>query len=432
MTYKEALDYLYSQLPMFNRQGAAAYKPGLERTLQLAELFGNPHEAYYRKIHVGGTNGKGTVSNLLASLLMERGLKVGLYTSPHLVDFRERIQINGSKIPKSYVASFVEVWKNSGSDIRPSFFELTFVLAMKFFEDADVDVAVIEVGLGGSLDSTNIIDSDLAVITNVSFDHTQFLGTTLPEIASEKAGIIKQYGGDVVIGEAEGEVREVFERRAEEMDVNITFAEDYPIVTGHHYDRVGNLIIETERWGELTLPLPGDYQLKNANTALAALDGIIDLGMPYDEETVQDGFKNVLRNTHFMGRWMKLNSKPLALCDSAHNVAGIRSVVSQLARMKRKDLRMIIGFVADKDIDSILDLMPADAIYYFTQADVPRALPVADLCAKATAKKLKGRSFDTPIEAYRAALGDAVDDDIVFVCGSMYMLGDLLAALGNK
>lgn len=429
MTYDQALNYLYNQLPMFQRQGATAYKPGLERTLSLAEAFGNPHEAPYRKIHVAGTNGKGTTSALLASLLMERGLTVGLYTSPHLVDFRERIRVNGRKVSKEFVIDFVEQCCPIVEQIQPSFFELTFVMAMKYFELMDVDVAVIEVGLGGRLDSTNIIEPTLCVITNIAFDHTQFLGNTLREIAAEKAGIIKPTA-DVVIGEAQGEVREVFERKAGEACVDITFAEDYPYVTGHRYDRDGNLVIATTEWGELTLPLPGDYQLRNANTVLAALGGIIDLGMPFDAEVVSAGFRHVVENTGIMGRWMRLNERPPAICDSAHNVAGFSYVVPQLQRLERTALRIVIGFVADKDISTILSLLPADAEYYFTQASVPRALPVAQLVARAEAAGLRGRAFATPIEAYRAALSDAAPTDVVYAGGSMYLLGDLLTALG--
>lgn len=317
MDYKESLDFLFAQLPMFSRVGAAAYKPGLERSYALAEYFGNPQRRL-RAVHVAGTNGKGSVSHLIASVLQSQGYKTGLYTSPHLVDFRERMRINGEMIPESKVIDFVERWQKGGyTGDKPSFFELTMMMAFDWFAAENVDYAVIEVGMGGRLDSTNILEPLLSVVTNISWDHTQFLGDTLPKIAAEKAGIIKS-GIPAVIGEAEGEVAEVFRRRAREVGTTLRQA----------FAEVAEAANEA-----LQCPLAGSYQKKNVNTARVAVDELRRAGVEISDEAVAAGFRNVIANTHLRGRWTIVEKSPLTICDTGHNEAGIRSNVAQLERL---------------------------------------------------------------------------------------------------
>lgn len=408
MDYQETLKYLYEQVPMFQRVGGAAYKEGLDNTLTLDAHFGHPHHSF-RTIHVAGTNGKGSVSHTLAAVLQSAGYKTGLYTSPHLVDFRERIRINGTPISKDYVVSFVEHERSFFEPLCPSFFELATAMAFKYFADEQVDVAVIEVGLGGRLDCTNIITPDLSIITNISFDHVQFLGNTLAKIAVEKAGIIKK-GIPVVIGETTPETKPVFMAKATEVGAPIYFAEennreDYP---GVEYE------------------LKGIYQEKNKRTLFTALPLLKEAGYHFDEENVREGFAHVVELTGLMGRWQKLHDHPTLVCDTGHNVGGITYVVEQLRQQSCNQLRIVIGMVNDKDISGVLALLPKEAIYYFTQASVNRALPAKQLLHLATEAGLKGKAYASVKNAVKAAMKESLPEDFIFVGGSNFIVADLL------
>lgn len=422
MTYPEAIQYLYNVTPVFEHVGASAYKPGLKTTHMLDQHYGHPHRLF-KTIHVAGTNGKGSCSHSLASILQEAGYKVGLYTSPHLVDFRERIRINGIPVDEKFVIEFVEGfihWNNNAEAssktpsaplLSPSFFELTTAMAFKYFAECQIDIAVIEVGLGGRLDCTNIITPILSVITNISFDHTQFLGNTLQEIASEKAGIIK-HGVPVVIGETVDETRDVFTRKALSLNAPIAFAEEF----------------------QTTLPLPdfelkGYYQERNLRTILCAANQLSKLGITFTEEEMTRGLLHVTQNTGLMGRWQTLNTNPLVICDTGHNVGGWQYLVPQIKAQPCKNLRMVFGMVDDKDISTVLNMLPKEAIYYFTQADNHRAIPANIVEEKANAIGLQGKSFTSVYDAYQHALLDADDKDFIFVGGSSYIVADLLTAL---
>lgn len=434
LQYKEALDFLYSQLPMFSRVGAAAYKPGLDRTIALDNLFGNPHSKF-RSIHVAGTNGKGSTSHMLAAVLQAHGYKTALYTSPHLVDFRERIRINGEMIPKEKVIEFTRRWKDCDSDINPSFFELTMTMAFDWFASENVDIAVIEVGMGGRLDSTNIITPALSVITNISFDHTQFLGSTLKEIAAEKAGIIKN-GIPVVIGEASAETEEVFKNKAEESSTPLTLAYNNPLISDIKENLSWGWDCISKSVGNFHLPLAGDYQQKNLNTVINAISLFPAVGIDINREDITNGLENVDKLTGLRGRWMRLSEKPLVICDTGHNQDGLRYNLSQLERIysRRSDkskLKMIIGFVADKDVDHILPLFPKDAEYYLTNAAIPRALKVEELQSKCEIAGIKGNAYRSVAEAYEAAMSESSPEDVIYVGGSTFVVADLLAAIDN-
>lgn len=434
LQYKEALDFLYSQLPMFSRVGAAAYKPGLDRTIALDNLFGNPHSRF-RSIHVAGTNGKGSTSHMLAAVLQAHGYKTALYTSPHLVDFRERIRINGEMIPKEKVIEFTRKWKDCDSDINPSFFELTMTMAFDWFASENVDIAVIEVGMGGRLDSTNIITPALSVITNISFDHTQFLGSTLKEIAAEKAGIIKN-GIPVVIGEASAETEDVFKNKAEESFAPLTLAYNNPLISDIKENLSWGWDCVSKSVGNFHLPLAGDYQKKNLNTVLNVISLFPSVGIDINKEDIINGLENVDKLTGLRGRWMRLSEKPLVICDTGHNQDGLRYNLSQLERIysRRSDkskLKMIIGFVADKDVDHILSLFPKDAEYYLTNAAIPRALKVEELQSKCEIAGIKGNAYRSVAEAYKAAISESSPDDVIYVGGSTFVVADLLAAIDN-
>ncbi|WP_373801677.1 bifunctional folylpolyglutamate synthase/dihydrofolate synthase [Bacteroides heparinolyticus] len=409
MDYQDTLTYLYNSTPMFQQVGGSAYKEGLENTLALDEHFGHPHRKF-RTIHVAGTNGKGSCSHTIAAILQEAGYSVGLYTSPHLVDFRERVRVNGQPIPEEYVIRFVEEERCFFEPLHPSFFELTTAMAFRYFADVEIDVAVIEVGLGGRLDCTNIIHPDLCIITNISLDHTQFLGNTLPQIAREKAGIIKS-GIPVVIGETTPETKSVFQKRAGEVNAPIYFAEengreDYP---GIEYE------------------LQGFYQKKNSRTILTALPLLKEAGYRLDEQSVRRGFAHVTELTGLMGRWQKLQNHPTLICDTGHNVGGITYIVEQLKQQAFHNLHIIIGMVNDKDIQGVLALLPEDAIYYFTQAGVKRALPANDLQKLAESAGLKGNCYPDVPSAVRAAQEKSLPEDFIFVGGSSFIVADLLA-----
>lgn len=427
--YEEALGFLFSQLPMFSRVGAAAYKPGLDTSIAIDDFFGNPHKTF-KSIHIAGTNGKGSTSHLIAAVLQSQGYKTALYTSPHLVDFRERMRVDGKMIPKEDVIEFVKRWKESGSELHPSFFELTMMMAFDWFAKQHVDYAVIEVGMGGRLDSTNIITPAMCVITNISNDHTQFLGDTLPKIASEKAGIIKK-GIPVVIGEADGEIREVFKDKAASCGAPVTFSEDTVRLYSIEESPAGGWECASKE-GRFHLGLAGDYQKKNINTVLHSIDILRETGIEISDESVVNGIENVEELTGLRGRWSKLQDNPLVIADTGHNIAGISYNMGQLRRVmesrQNATLRIVIGFVADKAIDKILKLLPAGAEYYITNAQIPRALPAGKLKERFTEAGLDGRVFKNVGEAYSAALNEATTDDVIFIGGSTFIVADFLAS----
>lgn len=428
MTYQEALDFLYVQLPVFQRIGADAYKPGLDTSLRLAEAMGNPHRSF-KSVHVGGTNGKGSTSHTLAAILQQSGYRVGLYTSPHLVDFRERMRVDGEMISREEVVDFVGRYLAAGLDLHPSFFELTMMMAFEFFKRREVDVAIIEVGLGGRLDSTNIITPELSVITNISFDHTQFLGDTLEKIAAEKAGIIKP-GVPVVIGESAGSVREVFAGKAALENAPIRYADDAPL-----YDEAvtDGMVIRYHGtpYGDLRGELSGECQKKNTATILNAVDELAGMGWNITPEAVRRGFADVCGLTGLMGRWMKTGDSPLVICDTGHNSGGWEYLSRQIASCPGRK-HIVIGFVNDKAIDHILGMMPREATYYFTRASVDRALPAETLAAQAEKTGLKGEAYSTVDEAVEAAIGNAGEGDTVFIGGSTFVVADYLASHGAE
>lgn len=410
MDYQNTLTYLYNSVPMFQQVGGSAYKEGLENTRTLDEHFAHPHRSF-RTIHVAGTNGKGSCSHTLAAILQEAGYRVGLYTSPHLVDFRERIRINGKPISEEYVIRFVEEERSFFEPLHPSFFELTTAMAFRYFADEKVDVAVIEVGLGGRLDCTNIICPDLCIITNISLDHTQFLGSTLAQIAGEKAGIIKS-GIPVVIGETTPETKPVFQQKAQEACAPIYFAEEN----------------DREDYPGVEFELKGLYQTKNKRTILTALPLLKEAGYRLDEQSVRSGFAHVVELTGLMGRWQKLQDSPTLICDTGHNVGGIACIVEQLRQQSYRQLHIVIGMVNDKDVRGVLALLPKDAVYYFTKASVKRALPEEELQVLAAAAGLKGNTYPDVPAAVRAAQEKSLPEDFIFVGGSSFIVADLLAS----
>lgn len=424
--YNETIDWLFNQVPMFQNVGAGAYKPGLEGVTRLAEAFGMPHEKF-RTIHVGGTNGKGSTSSLLASVLTESGRRTGLFTSPHLIDFRERIRIDGRMIPKEDVVNFIDRYRAMNLGMEPSFFELTTVMAFDWFARKGVDIAVIEVGLGGRLDSTNIITPQISIITNISLDHTALLGNTPVEIAGEKAGIIKP-GVPAVIGYADDDVLEVFQNKAKSGLSRLVYAPLWPQFSEYvrHDDHI---LYKNTPWGNLSCPLTGDCQPENANTALSALD-VLHF---HDSEAVVRGFANVMANTGLMGRWTTLSEQPRVICDTGHNAGGWEHLAPRLAKIAaRGELHMVLGFVNDKDVATILSMMPADARYYFATPSVKRGRSADDLRDEAAGHGLEGSSHPSVAEAYEEALRSASPDATVFVGGSTFVVADLLTYLKSK
>lgn len=413
MTYKETIEYLFNSTPVFEHVGASAYKPGLQTTEILDAHYGHPHKNF-KTIHIAGTNGKGSVSHSLASILQEAGYKVGLYTSPHLIDFRERIRVNGIPVSEEYVIRFVEDFKHLNSKrihpLSPSFFELTTALAFKYFAEEKIDIAVIEVGLGGRLDCTNIITPILSVITNISFDHTQFLGNTLAQIASEKAGIIK-HQVPVVIGETTKETRPVFENKAKEMDAPIFFAEEMDRSECDQYD----------------FELKGSYQKKNLRTILCATKRL-----PFiHPEHIQKGLTNVCKNTGLMGRWQTLSTHPLIICDTGHNVGGWKYLAPQISSVPCDRLHIVFGMVDDKDIRNVLSMLPKNAVYYFTQANNHRAIPAQQVGELAKEYGLSGNTYPTVAQAYEEAKSSASENDFIFIGGSSYIVADLLCHISK-
>lgn len=430
MTYDETLRYLYASAPLFQQIGAGAYKEGLETTRTLDAHFGHPHRKYLT-IHIGGTNGKGTCSHSVAAVLQAAGYRVGLYTSPHLVDFRERIRVDGVPMPEAYVVDFVARERSFFEPLRPSFFELTTAMAFKYFADAAVDIAVVEVGLGGRLDCTNIVQPVLSVVTNISLDHTQFLGHTLAAIAGEKAGIFKA-GTPAVVGEATPETRPVFTDAAARVGASLVFAEDAPEVLAVSRDAADEWRFESRTFGSVRSSLTGAYQERNMNTLLTALRELGRAGVRFSADDVRAGLAQVQATTGLRGRWETLRQAPTVVCDTGHNVGAWQYLAPQLRAQRCRRLRVVFGMAGDKDVRSVLALLPRDAAYYFTQASVRRALPAADLLREAEACGLAGAAYPTVASAYTQALADADADDFLFVGGSSFVVADLLAFLQSS
>ena len=428
MKYKMALDYMYSQLPMFQRIGAAAYKANLDNTLALCTLNNNPYRDF-PAIHIAGTNGKGSVSHMLASIMQEDGLKTGLFTSPHLRDFRERMKIDGEMIPESFVVDYIERYREDFDRIQPSFFEMTFCMAMKWFSESKIDIAIVETGMGGRLDSTNVITPLLSVITNISLDHTQFLGASLPEIAREKAGIIKREV-PTVIGETLPESIEVFKNTAQQLNAPLVIADQVVTVVkdGRHGDDhyMEATLFHSGYKTRIESPLLGNYQLKNLVTVAATVDLLKATYPRFEGLPMVSGIRNTLKNTNLLGRWQILNKKPLTICDIGHNHDGIAAVVNQLQTLEYSRLHFVIGMVNDKDIDGILALLPMNARYYFRQADIPRALDARELMEKAFEYELLGEVYASVKVAYEAACANAAENDVVFVGGSAFVVAEIL------
>ncbi len=427
MNYQQTVEYLFNATPVFEKVGASAYKEGLFNSEELDRHFHHPHR-HFKTIHIAGTNGKGSCSHTIASILQTDGYKVGLYTSPHLVDFRERIRVNGEPISEDYVVRFVEEERSFFEPLHPSFFELTTAMAFKYFADMEVDIAVIEVGLGGRLDCTNIITPILSVITNISFDHTQFLGNTLAKIAGEKAGIIKP-NVPVVIGENHPETRPVFTQKAEQLSSPITFAEDTPEVTKAQTESDGTMSFLSSHYGHVHYGLGGYYQAKNANTVLHAVTCLLQDGVIRHADSIPQGFADVCPNTHIMGRWQICQRSPLVVCDTGHNVGGWQYLSRQITGVPCRQLRMVFGMVDDKDIQTVMTLLPKNATYYFTKATTHRAIPETKVIEYGAEHGLKGKTYGSVTEAYRAALDDAQPDDFVFVGGSSYIVADFLGSI---
>lgn len=424
MTYEQTIEYLYNSVPMFQKVGATAYKEGLHNTIALDNHFGNPH-LNFKTIHIAGTNGKGSCSHSIAAILQSAGYKVGLYTSPHLKDFRERIRINGTCISKEYVIDFVEKEKYFFEPLHPSFFELTTAMAFKYFSEEKVDIAVIEVGLGGRLDCTNIIKPILSVITNISFDHTQFLGNTLKEIAKEKSGIIKE-NTPVVIGETTDETKPVFIDKAETCSSEIFFAEDDDEITDIKISQSQNLEYYTKHFGNISGELGGLCQKRNTRTILCVIKQLIKSGLHITPENIRTGLSNVIEITGLLGRWQKIQTYPTVICDTGHNVGGWVYISEQLKSLKCKNLRIVFGMVDDKDVNHVMQMLPKSALYYFTKANTKRALSEEYIKQKGDELGLKSQSFPSVKEAYKNALSDSEKEDVVFVGGSSYIVADFM------
>lgn len=404
--YQQTIEWLFTQLPMYQRVGGVAYKKDLRNTILLANHLENPQNNF-KSIHVAGTNGKGSVSHMLASVLQESGYKVGLYTSPHLKDFRERIKINGNMISEDYVVEFVDKHKPFFENHALSFFEMTVGLAFDYFSNQNVDVAVIEVGMGGRLDSTNIITPQLSVITNIGLDHTAFLGNTLPEIATEKGGIIKPEV-PVIIGETQAEIVPVFNKIAKEKIAEIYYAEDFIFEA-----------FETD--------LKGNYQNKNLQTALATIKLLRDKNLYLiNDSNLKTGLVKVVSNTGLLGRWQVLQDNPKVICDTAHNKEGLTYVLNQLSKDKYDKLHIVLGFVADKDVESVLKMFPKVAKYYFCKPDIPRGLSAEELLVKAKHAGLSGHAFQSVSSAYKASLKSAVKGDLIFIGGSTFVVAEII------
>ena len=429
MNYPETINYLFNIAPVFEHIGASAYKEGLENTYLLDEHFGHPHRKF-KSIHVAGTNGKGSCSHTLAAILQEEGYKVGLYTSPHIIDFRERIKVNGVCISEQYVVDFVEKEKIFFEKLHPSFFELTTAMTFKYFAEQNVDYAVIEVGLGGRLDCTNIITPILSVITNISLDHTNFLGDTLEKIAKEKAGIIKE-NIPVIIGETTSETMPVFRTKADLMHADITFADSDDEIQSFTIEKKGITYV-TKSFGIIHGELGGIYQRKNTNTILHALKFLCKQHIIKDIKSIKAGFSNVCKLTGLLGRWQQIGTNPTVICDTGHNVGGWIYISQQLQLQQYKRLHIVFGMVDDKDIDGVMSLLPKNAIYYFTRPQSKRAFPEKKVQNKAIEHNLHGDCYCDVPTAFNAAIKQASPDDMIFVGGSSYVVSDLLLYMQQR
>jgi dihydrofolate synthase / folylpolyglutamate synthase len=430
MQYKDTISYLYSRLPMFHRIGAAAYKPNLDNTIALIKILDHP-ERQFKSIHVAGTNGKGSVSHMLAAIFQKCGYKTGLYTSPHLVDFRERVRVNGEMIPEERVIAFVEKYKEKFEPIGLSFFEWTVGLAFDYFANENVDIAIIETGLGGRLDSTNVISPELSIITNISYDHMALLGNTLEKIAIEKAGIIKA-GIPVVIGERQSETESVFSTIAKHQQSELVFSSDH---YSAHSVRIDNhlqqltVLKDGDHFADVLIDLPGIYQNLNCCTVMQSVEVMRKKGYDFPDEKIYNALVSVKKLTGLRGRWETLSDQPLIICDVGHNKAGIEFIVKQLSLIKYRQLHFIIGMVNDKDIASVLELLPRNAIYYFTKANLPRALDETLLYEAAAKFDLKGNVYPTVDDAMSSAKNNASDDDLIFVGGSTFVVAEAITGL---
>lgn len=426
MNYQETIDYLFTFLPMFQRIGAAAYKADLGNTVALMEALDNPQHRF-RSIHVAGTNGKGSTSHMLASVLSQKGLKVGLHTSPHLRDFRERIRIDGLLVDEAWVVNFVERYKNDIERIKPSFFEVAVGMAFKYFADIGVDVAIIEVGMGGRLDSTNVISPLLSVITNISLDHTAFLGKDLGSIAGEKAGIIKE-NTPVIIGQTQEETKEVFISKAREMNSPILFADKIYSLQNPKQENA-RLIADVYKNGVLIYKdfvstLCGNYQIKNIATVLAAIDELNNQGFSISEKEILNGILNLPTNAPLMGRWQRLSENPLTIADTGHNEDGLSYVIEQINQTPYESLHFVLGMVDDKDVDKVLSMLPKDAHYYLCKADIPRGLRVEILEEKVKSHNLNYTTHPSVKQALTSAQQNAKQNDLVFVGGSTFTVAE--------
>ena len=425
--YQQTIDYLFRRLPMYSRIGAAAYKADLTNTIRLCEFVGNPH-LHFKSIHIAGTNGKGSVSHMLASILQTAGYKTGLYTSPHLKDFRERIKVNGEMIEEAFVTDFTERIKPLIEEIEPSFFEITVAMAFSYFAHKKVDIAVVEVGLGGRLDSTNIITPELSVITNIGYDHMNMLGNTLQEIAGEKAGIIKKKI-PVVIGETLPQTKPVFLQKAKETGSQIFFANETKWIADWRQEKHDLVVTvannHTDERTNYTLDLTGLYQAKNLLTVLEATDLLVGQKWKINENQVENALSHVKKLTGLHGRWEVIHQRPFTVLDVGHNEDGIKQITEQLEHCDFQKLHIVIGLVKDKDIGKILSLLPKYAAYYFTKAQIPRALPEDELAQKAKEFELHGNAFAIVNEALQQAIDHAQKEDMILVCGSVFVIGEV-------
>jgi dihydrofolate synthase / folylpolyglutamate synthase len=430
--YQNVLDFLFSQLPMYQRIGKAAYKANLDTTIALDNYFNHPH-LKFKTIHVAGTNGKGSVSHMLAAVLQKTGYKVGLYTSPHLIDFKERIKVNGREIDENSVTKFVNKHKVIIEKLSPSFFEMTVAMAFDYFEKEEIDVAVVEVGMGGRLDSTNIISPVLSVITNIGLDHTMFLGDTIEKIAKEKAGIIKEKI-PLIVGESDPITSRVFNNIAGTKASPLIFADQYLNIEYTLQSINGLLTVNVKRddkiiYENLKLDLLGAYQVKNMLTALTAICELKQNGFNISNKHVYEGFENCSKLTGLKGRWQIIGNNPLIVCDTGHNENGINAIVNQLKHTAYRKLHIVIGLVNDKNANSILQMLPKDAIYYFTKASIPRALDANILEDEASKVELHGEVFENVSTAFQSAKENADSKDLIFIGGSTFVVADLLKEL---
>lgn len=427
MNYKETIDYLYHTLPMFSHIGAAAFKKDLTNTIALCDALGNPHKKF-KSIHIAGTNGKGSASHMLAAVLQTAGYKTGLYTSPHLKDFRERIKVNGQMCEEDFVVAFVQKIKPQIETIQPSFFEITVAMAFEYFVHEQVEIAVIEVGLGGRLDSTNIITPELCVITNIGWDHMNMLGDTLEKIAFEKAGIIKE-NIPVIIGEFIPETKQVFENTALEKNASIFFAQEKRYVSEWKYEHHKLMVTVVNNHNDAhelyALDLPGIYQTKNIITVLESIHQLQLKGWHISHERIKMGLAKTKKITGLHGRWELVHADPTIILDVGHNVDGMKQVVEQLELTTYNQLHIITGMVKDKEVEKVLALLPKHASYYFTKSQIPRALPENELAEKALLFGLKGKTFPTVNAAINHVLQHAHKDDLILICGSVFLVGEV-------